>query len=211
MKKTTIFIADDHQLFMDGLEAIIKNTDNFELIGSAQDGRTAFHQILRLLPDIAILDISMPVMDGIELCRKLKEEVPFTKVMMVSMEIDFGIVKSLLDLDVNGYVLKNAGKQELLRALKEISKGGKYFSEEVKNTFFARPSDLQTTRNIILTSREKEVLNLISHGQAAKEIADNLCIGQSTVETHRKHLLSKLGVKNTAEMIRFAMENRLIN
>jgi DNA-binding NarL/FixJ family response regulator len=210
MKKTKIFIADDHQLIIDGIEAIVNKVPEFELIGSAQDGKEAFQQILKLLPDLAILDIMMPGMDGIELCGKLKSEAPWIKVMIVSMEIDFGIIKSLLDLGADGYVLKDAGKQELLKALRSIAQGDKYFSSEVKDVFFDKPFDLQTTKNIILTSREKEVLELLSHGQSAKIIADNLCIGQSTVETHRKHLLSKLNVKNTAEMIRFAMENKLI-
>ncbi|MBT3207585.1 MAG: response regulator transcription factor [Bacteroidetes bacterium] len=210
MKKLKIFIADDHQLFTDGLEAIIKNTEKFELVGSAQDGKTAYDQIVQLQPDLAILDIRMPEIDGIKLCQKIKEELPYTKVMMVSMILEFGIIKTLLDLEVDAYVLKNAGKYELIQALNKISDGEKYFSTAVKETYFSRPSKSQTTRNIILTRREKEVLTLLSHGYIAKEIAEKLFIGQSTVETHRKHLLSKLGVKNSAEMIRFAMQNRLI-
>ena len=211
MKKTTIFIADDHQLFIDGLEAIIKDTEGFELIGSAQNGVEALKQVREKIPDLAILDISMPEMDGIELARKLRHESPHVKIMMVSMVLEFGVIKTLLDLDVKGYVLKNASKQQLIAALKKIGKGEKYFSPEVKDTFFARSSELETTRDIILTRREKEVLKEISLGHSAKEAAEILCIGQSTVETHRKHLISKLGVKNTAEMVRFAILNKLID
>ena len=210
MEKKTIFIADDHQLFIDGLEAIINEMKDFSLVGSARDGISAWEEISKIRPDQVILDINMPGMDGIELCRKIHEEIPFIKILMVSMVLEFGVIKMLLDLDVNGFVLKNAGKQELVQALRKISRGEKYFSSEIKDMYFARPSEHQTTRKIILTRREKEVLNLLSEGFSAKEIADQLFIGQSTVETHRKHLQSKFNVKNTAEMIRFAMENRLI-
>ncbi len=211
MKKTTILIADDHQLFIDGLEAIIKDIKDFELIGSAQNGMEALKLIREKIPDLAILDISMPEMDGIELAKKLREEVPYIKIMMVSMVLEFGVIKTLLDLDIKGYVLKNASKQQLIEALKTIGKGQKYFSPEVKDTFFSRSSELETTRDIILTRREKEVLKEISLGHSARETAEVLMIGQATVETHRKHLISKLGVKNTAEMIRFAILNKLID
>jgi DNA-binding NarL/FixJ family response regulator len=205
-----VFITDDHQIVIDGIKSILGSNQEIEVIGAALSGADALDQLNQLEVDVLLLDINMPEMDGIEVAQRLKEQAHPAKVLILTMHNNPQFTKQLIQLGVLGCLMKNAGKQEMIRAIKAVNQGIRYYGEEVTNMLFDSIDKSQkASQKAELTKREIEVLRLIAHGYTTQEIGDKLFISTHTVETHRKNLLSKLGLKNSAGLARFAAKNGL--
>jgi len=208
-----IFIADDHQMFIDGIKAILKDEAGIQVVGEARNGMEVLEQLEQIKTDLLLLDINMPVMDGIETTRHLRKTFPGIKILMLTMYNNHEFISGLVHEGASGYILKNTGKKELIEAIITVHKGNNYFSKEVTETVMQhlhkKPAD-QKVESVQLTRREKEILVLISREFSTRQIADELFISPNTVETHRKNLMSKLNVKNIAGLVKFALQTGLI-
>lgn len=209
-----VLLADDHELVLDGLKLILERDDRFEVIGEAYDGEELLRKI-RMAPelDIVVLDINMPKKDGIQVTREIKSTYPEVKVLILSMYNRKEFVKNLVDVGIDGYILKNAGKQELLKALETLSGGDPYYGEEVTKTImksYQKKKVFDNPIDVELSTREKEIVKLIANELTTAEIADQLFISVYTVDTHRKNILAKLGVKNAAGIMKFALQTGIV-
>lgn len=206
-----VVIADDHQMFIDGLKSMLEEIDGIEVVGEARNGREAVALCDKEDVDIVIMDISMPVMDGIEATGVIKHNHPGIKVLGLSMYNDKNFIADILKTGASGYILKNTGKQELVHALLALQNGGSYLDAEVSSTLLKSFTTRESARQMLekLSDREMEVLEAIAKGLTTQEIARKLFISKNTVETHRKNLLYKLEARNTAELITNAYKRRL--
>ena len=217
ISRKKIFIADDHQLFIDGLKLIFTNHPDFEISGSGQNGVAILQHIEKNAVDILITDINMPQMDGIAATERIKQINPDIKVIAVSMVNDYASVHKMLQAGADGYVLKNAGTEELMKAIEFALNGEVYINKEISDILLKgmRFNQSPEARRIKafredLTQREKEILLLVVKGLSNQEIADQLHISIPTVKTHRSSILFKCDVKNSAHLVRFIMENDLL-
>ncbi len=205
-----ILIADDHLVFIDGLKALLKEAEDMEVVGHATNGRELVDQVAAHRPDVVLSDIQMPLVDGIEATREIHKRFPQVKVIALTMLNESMFIKRMLEAGAYGYMIKTIDKDELIRAIRTVAGGEKYFSAEVAarlmNNFSGKP---QSHTLDALTRREKEILSLISQGLTDKEIAEKVFLSPLTITTHRKNILSKLGLKNKVELTRFAIENNL--
>ncbi|UXX78036.1 response regulator transcription factor [Reichenbachiella carrageenanivorans] len=209
-KKIRLVIADDHSMFLEGLKVLIEKEDHIDIVGTAKDGLGVLDLIKSTPIDIVITDLSMPNMDGLVLNKNIKSKYPKTKTIVVSTHSDSEMVMQLIKNDVDGYLLKNADPKELFLAISTVFEGDKYFSQEVKDKFMTTMfSDKKKTQVPILTKREKEIIRLITAEFTTSEIATQLHISDHTVNSHRKNLLSKLDVKNTAGLVKYALKHDL--
>jgi len=213
MSKIKLLIADDHTMFLQGIISLLENETNIEIVGKAVNGIEALEVIKKGTVDFIILDISMPEMDGIALSKILKKEHSNVKILIVSTHSNVMLVSRLIRIGVHGYLLKNAEKSELLQAIYTIAKGENYFSEELEEKHLLNKSKIekQISNLTELSSREKEILVLIAHEYNTAEIAEKTFISLNTVNTHRRNLLSKLNAKNTAGLVKYAVENGLVD
>lgn len=210
----SILIADDHRVFIEGMRALMKEFSGFEVTGDAENGEDLVRQVETLQPDIVLTDIQMPVMDGVEATREIHKRFPATKIIALTMVNESLYIRKMLEAGASGYVLKTISKDELLLALTKVAAGEKYFSPEVTAQLVNHFSDKTVSAGSpadLLTKREKEILTLIAQGLTDKEIAEKVCLSPFTITTHRKNMLSKLGLKNKVELTRFAMENNLLS
>ncbi|MBC2845762.1 response regulator [Winogradskyella flava] len=210
----SIIIADDHAMFLDGLKSILAEESSIKIVLTAKTGA----QVLKYLRinteekiDLIITDINMPEMDGVELNNAIKAEFPNIKTLVVSMLEDPKKIKTLTDDNANGYISKNAEKKELLVAIKTILNGDNYFSQRIKQIAMEAMFSAKQQQEITLTKREKEVLKLIAQEFTTQEIADKLFLSKHTIESYRKNLISKLGVRNLAGLTRYAVEQGLLD
>lgn len=204
--KSRVFIVDDHYMVIEGIRSLLQSEKNIEWLGHAMNAASCLAFLQQQLPDIILMDISIPDKSGIDLCKEVKEKYPSVFIIGLSTFNQQSFIQKMMDNGASGYVLKNATKEELLEAITIVAKGKTYLSFEVSKTLKTKPAD-----NIILTRREKEVLKLIADGLTNIEIAQSLFISTTTVDTHRKNLLAKFDVKNTALLIRMAVQMQLIN
>ncbi|PIB34164.1 hypothetical protein BFP72_01325 [Reichenbachiella sp. 5M10] len=210
--KIEILIVDDHKMFLEGLSSILSSEEHIHVAAILTEGREALAYLDRHHVDLVMTDISMPIMDGVELNAALKKHPVCPKTLVVSTESNPPTIQKLIKGGADGYLLKNAEKKELLTAIERIAEGGKYFSKEVQDKYteslFATVPKVNVHAE--LSKREKEILSLIVEEYTAHEIAEKLFISQHTVNTHRKNLLSKLGVKNTAGLVKHTIINGLL-
>lgn len=202
---TKVFIVDDHYMVVEGIRSLLQNEKNIEWVGHAMNADSCLAFLKQQLPDVIFMDISMPDKSGIELCKEVKEKYPSVFIIGLSTFNQQSFIQKMMDNGASGYVLKNATQEELMEAIEAVVRGKIYLSEEASNTL--RKDD---AIDIILTRREKEVLELIASGMTNAEIAQKLFISVTTVDTHRKNLLAKFEVKNTALLIRMAVQMQLI-
>ena len=215
-KKAGVIIVDDHKLFRKGVEALLSDFDFVEVLGEAGNGIELLDILKQISkkPDIILLDLSMPEMDGPEVFEILRDEYPDIKVIILTMEDDNQIILHLIQLGVNGYLLKSADTDEMETALRKVLRNDFYFSDNITEIVM---KDLLNHRNtpksveIKLTSRELDILHLICEELTAGEIADKLCLSARTVEGYRAKLLSKTQTKNMAGLVLFAVKNKLID
>lgn len=209
----SIIIADDHSMFLDGLTSILAEEKSIKIILTAKTGT----QVLKYLRinthekiDLVITDINMPEMDGVELNAAIKTEFPQIKTLVVSMLEDAKKIKILTEANANGYISKNAEKAELLKAIKCILEGQNYFSPRIKQILMEAMFSAKSEPEISLSKRETEVLKLIALEFTTQEIADRLFLSKHTIESYRKNLISKLGVRNLAGLTRYAVEKGML-
>lgn len=207
-----VLIADDHQMFIDGLKSMLDDIEGISVVGEAMNGREVLHNCNQTAVDIVIMDISMPVMDGIAATKALLKVKPDIKILGLSMYNDRNFISDMLKTGAHGYILKNTGKADLLNALYSLESGETYLGGDVSKTllssFMKKTNQPQMVEK--LSEREKEVLECIATGFTTQEIGDKLFISKNTVETHRKNLLYKLNAKNTAELINNAYQKKII-
>lgn len=199
---------DDHQMLIDGIKALLSGQNQFVVIGESNNGKLAVQEIQRLQPDIILTDINMPEMDGIELTKEVKKNNASTKVIALSMYGERGIITDMLKAGVDGYILKNTGKEELIRALSKISNGGIYFSDEVNVEMMK--SHVEETKEIPLTAREIEIVELIAKEYTNAQIGGELFISERTVETHRKNIFRKTDTKSVIGLLKWAVDKKII-
>ncbi|QWX84253.1 response regulator transcription factor [Cellulophaga sp. HaHaR_3_176] len=209
-----LIIADDHKMFIDGLISILHEAPEFSITLTAKNGaQVEKYLAINGADDIHLLitDLTMPEMDGIELNKIVKEKYPALKTLVVSMHIDGGMIDKLIRNNVDGYVPKNAEKEELLTAIRSIVGGEKYFSSEIKKAYTDAMFENKKSEEINLTDREIEVLKLIAEENTTQEIADKLFLSKHTIESYRKNLISKLSVKNLAGLTKHAIKMGLLD
>ncbi|MCX6259050.1 MAG: response regulator transcription factor, partial [Bacteroidia bacterium] len=210
-----ILLADDHQIVRDGIKSLLGNLENLEVVSEAGNSREVLKIFETEVPDIAILDISMPDMSGIELTRLLKAKYPDVKILILSMYNDDEFVINAIKAGADGYLPKNSGLPELSEAICSIIEGQEFFSKTLTDSFFksyvkkVRDNPLDSIQ--LLSKREIEILKMCAEGFINKEIADKLFISIRTVESHKNHIMQKLELKTTADMIRFAIKNKIVN
>jgi DNA-binding NarL/FixJ family response regulator len=209
-----ILIADDHRVFIDGMKALLKEVPGFEVIADAENGKAMIEQVALHHPDVVLTDVQMPVMDGIEATKEIHKRFPEIKIIVLTMLNESMFIKKMLEAGASGYIIKTVDKEELIKVIKKVAAGEKHFSAEVTAQLMNDFSGKTTAQNNPLTSltkREKEILVFISQGFTDKEIAEKVFLSHLTVTTHRKNMLSKLGLKNKVELTRFAIDNKLIS
>lgn len=211
MEKYKLALADDHQLFMDGISFLIRNEPQYEIAAKCTRGNELMDFLARSepAPDVLLLDINLPGLSGVDITREVKSRYPSVAVLIVSMNSHISFIKKLLRLGVDGYILKDNSQNELLTALRAVTAGEKYFSQEVTQAITGSLSG-SGMQQVSLTKREYEVLQLVAEGLTTAAIAEKIFVSASTVVSHRKNIMQKLNVKNGAEMIRYATEMGLL-
>lgn len=211
MNRPTILLADDHRIVVEGLRSLLQS--EFELAGFAENGIELLELAERTRPDVIVTDISMPLLNGIDAVRKLRAQGIQAKVVFLTMHPDVVYATRALEAGASGYVLKHSASDELISAIHEALRGGTFVSQALRNPAldeFLHPSRRHVKPTIELTSRQREVLQLLAEGKSAKEIAAVLGISSRTVETHKYKIMDDLGVKTTAELVRHAIKYGLI-
>lgn len=209
-----ILTVDDHQLVLDGLRLIIGSQKELRLIGEAHNGQEAFDFISEHEVDIILMDLNMPILNGIEASKKILSVKPDSKILILSMLSDTKLVQKLVKEGIKGYMLKNSGQDEILQAINKIKNGGTYFDPHIVELMMNGQTNTKPNKEGIhpsLSRREKEILQLIISELTSSEIAAKLFIGVGTVESHRRNMISKLGVRNTAGLVSAAYEYGLLD
>jgi len=216
MQKTTVLLADDHTVVRQGLRALLEAEGDIQVIGEADTGRQAVQLARKLLPDIIVMDIAMPLLNGLEATRQITKDIPSAKVLILSSYSDDEYVHQLTEAGAMGYLVKQTAATELIKAIREASKGNAYFSPAISKRLldqyresFMRGQPVKK-RGDLLTSRESEVLQLIAEGKANKQIAAELCISIKTVEKHRQQVMNKLNIHDVAGLTRYAITKGII-
>lgn len=216
MEKIKILLADDHQMFLDGLSSLLSQVKDVEIVGAVNDGGMVIEQLQNKKPDLVILDMNMPVLNGLETTKKIKQSHPHIKVLGLTMDNDLDSITGMLEAGASGYILKNTGKAELEMAIQQVMAGKYYLSQSISTqlaqNLLLNLNQKKPETNILdnLTEREIEILKLIALEHSNTEIATLLFISPKTVETHRKNLMRKIGVKNSLGVYKFALKHKLI-
>jgi DNA-binding NarL/FixJ family response regulator len=216
MKRITVLLVEDHTVVREGLRNLIELEDDFEVAGEAHTGREAVVQVKKLQPDVVLMDIAMPLLNGLEATRQMLKANPATKVLMLSAHSDDAYVKSATESGARGFLLKQGTAHDVCRAIREVHKGNKIFSTVIsrrQERIHLLAPDRRgriTKKDTSLTTREMEVLQLVAEGKANKETAAELGIGLKTVEKHREHLMQKLDIHDTAGLTRYAISAGII-
>ena len=216
MKKITILVAEDHMIVREGFRKMLELEDDLQVVGEAEDGRLAVAMAKKLRPDVILMDIAMPQLNGLEATRQLRKLLPDIKVLMLSAHNDDAYVKNAIDSGAVGFLLKQTSAHDVCRAIREVHQGKTFFSPSIDRHFKRLNPQLPgragaINSNVVpLTSREMEVLQLIAEGKANKQTAHELGIGIKTVEKHREHLMEKLDIHDTAGLTRYAISAGII-
>ena len=216
MKRITVLLAEDHMIVREGFRKMLELENDFEVVGEAQDGRAAVALAKKFRPEVVLMDIAMPLLNGLEATRQVLKAVPTTKVLMLSAHSDDAYVKNATDSGAMGFLLKQTSAHDVCRAIREVHKGKTFFSPSIsrrQDRIHPLSHDHASgfkKKAVQLTSREMEVLQLIAEGKANKETASELGIGIKTVEKHREHLMEKLDIHDTAGLTRYAISAGII-
>ena len=202
-----VFIVDDHYMVIEGIRSLLQTETDIEWMGHATNAASCLAFLQHQLPDVILMDINLPDKSGIDLCKEVKEKYPAIFILGLSTFNQQSFIEKMIGSGASGYVIKNATQQELMEAIHTVVKGKEYLSFDAAVAL--RKPDTQNNIPVI-TRREKEVLELIAEGMTNNEIARQLFISSTTVDTHRKNLLSKLGAKNTASLVRIAAQLKLV-
>lgn len=215
---TSVFIADDHKLIRNGIISTLNASGDVDILGEASNGKDALAGIKKLKPDIVLLDISMPDMNGIEVMQELSSEFSSAKVLFLTMYDDYNYINKCLEVGASGYLVKSDVGEEIVEAIKTVAKGGTYFSNSVQKAVMSNYTDTLNKKKkteeveiIVLTKREKEVVKLVSDGFTSGQIAEKLFVSPRTIDTHRANLMKKLKVKNSVELVNKVREFSLLD
>jgi DNA-binding NarL/FixJ family response regulator len=211
-----LVLGDDHNLVRQGLRKILEEQPDWEVVAQSSDGRDAVKQALALKPDVVILDIGMPLLNGIEATRQIVRRLPSAHVLILSMHADEAYITRALQAGAQGYLLKDCADEELIRAVTSVSAGKSFFSPAVARVMLDDYVRHLASKGIAdrydaLSEREREIFQLVAEGHSNKEVAELLHVSPATVETHRAHILEKLDVHNTAELVLFAVRRGVIS
>ena len=216
MDELRVLLGDDHTVLRQGLRKILEDRRDWRVVAEAGNGRDAVREAIELNPDVAVLDIGMPLLNGIEATRQIIRRAPAVRILILSMHSDQAYVTQAVQAGARGYLLKESAGSELIAAIAAIAAGESFFSPAVAQVVFDDYVRSLTERGITdrydaLSEREREVLQLVAEGKSSKEIAEVLSISPATVETHRAHMLQKLGLRNTAEVVRYAARRGIVH
>jgi two-component system, NarL family, response regulator NreC len=210
-----VLLGDDHVVLRQGLRKILEDRRDWRVVAEAGNGRDAVRAAIEINPDVAVLDIGMPLLNGVEATRQIVRRAPSVRVLILSMHSEQAYVTQAVQAGARGYLLKESAGAELIEAIAAVAAGRSYFSPAVAEVVFDDYVRGLTERGITdrydaLSEREREVLQLVAEGRSSKEIAEVLSISPATVETHRTHVLQKLGLRNTAEVVRYAARRGIV-
>lgn len=211
--KTKILLVDDHKILRDGICSLVKGYDDMEVVGEAADGRTAIRLVQELSPDVVIMDISMPDLNGIDATRRIIADYPNVKIIALSMHYDKQFVSEIFKAGASGYLIKDSAFDELEHAVRIVMDGKTYINPQIASLVVeslvtqSAPSNHQAFS--LLTEREREVLQLIAEGKSTKQIASDLNVSAKTVESHRRQVMGKLNIRNVAELTKYAIREGL--
>ena len=214
MSKIRVFLADDHKILRESLVILLSQKENIEVVGASGDGQDAYRKILELKPDIAVLDISIPRLNGLDLAEKLRLELPEVKVIILTMHKSGEFVSKALCVGVRGYVLKDNALEELIESIELVYANKIYLSHDITGIvvegFVHKNRESAEAGENTISSREKEILQLLAEGKSNKDISDLLNLSIKTVETHRSNIMRKLGFKNITDLVLYAVRNHII-
>ncbi len=214
MKTIRVILADDHEMFRSGLKGLLEKEPDFKVVAQAEDGEKLLEKLRKVTVDCVVMDLSMPNLDGLATLKEIQKEFPKTKCLVLTMQKDEEHFKRAMANGAKGYILKDRAFDSLVIAIKMVMKGKSYvssaISEIITNQYLSSVREGDSPSLEILTSREKEILKLIAQGHANKNIATKLKISIRTVETHRSHLIHKLGLKTTAALVKYAIAKGII-
>ncbi len=212
-----ILLVDDHSLMREGMVAMLRDVEDIEIVGSIASGEEAVNMADQLKPNLILMDIMLRGMTGIEATRWIKERDPHVKIILISMEVSKDYISAGIKSGVDGYLHKDSEKSTLIEAIRMVDKGGRYFNEAITSLvfedFYKHEKTGKTKEKKIsqdLTKREHEILELVAEGKSNREVGESLFISVKTVETHKTHILEKLGLRNTAELVKYAIKNNII-
>ena len=217
MDKIKILLADDHQMFLDGLCALLSQITYVEIVAAVNNGAQLLEKLKTIKGDLVIADLHMPVIDGLEATKMIRELYPSVKVLGLTMDNELETIQAMLEAGASGYILKNTGKAELELAILQVMKGENYLSQSIsaqlaQSLFRKKMAVAEEISELdMLTEREIEILKMVALENSNVEIAEKLYISPKTVETHRKNLMKKIGVRNSLGIYKFALKHKLIN
>lgn len=214
MSKIRVFLADDHKILRESLVILLSQKENIDVVGAAGDGQEAYRKILELKPDIAVLDISIPHLNGLDLAEKLKVELPEVKVVILTMHKSGEFVSKALCAGVRGYVLKDNALEELIECIELVSERKIYLSQDITGIvvdgFVNNNRENLESGEGAISSREREILQLLAEGKSNKDVSDLLSLSIKTVETHRSNIMRKLNFHNITDLVLYAVRNHMI-
>lgn len=204
-----ILLADDHEIVREGIKLLINEQEDMQVVGEAANGEEAIEKTVELNPDIVVMDVSMPELNGMKATKKIKERFPGTKVLTLTRHSDDGYLQQLIQAGANGYILKQSAPNELINAIRKISAGNAYLdptlTEKVMGGYIRQSTALKNASKIHITERETEVVRLIAWGYSNKEIAARLQLSVKTVEAHKANAMRKLGISSRIDIVRYAI------
>jgi two-component system response regulator NreC len=213
MKKTSVLLCDDHTLFREGIKAILRDEPSIEIIGEAEDGRSAVLKAQKLLPDVVLMDISMPDLNGFEATARILQSNPKIRILILTMYEEEEVITRCLTAGASGYVLKDAPRADLIHAIDVVKRGGQYLSSRALKKvvkLHVEGAKSGATDYERLSSREREVLKLLADGLTLKDIATRLVLSVKTVDTHKTNMMRKLNLHDRTEVIKYAIQRKLI-
>ena len=212
-KKITVLVCDDHELFRQGVKTVLNSQPDMEVVGEASDGKQAVDEALRTIPDVVLMDISMPILKGFDATRRIKKALPGAKVLILTIYDDEDLVARCLAAGASGYVLKDSPPLQLIYAIQAVNRGQKYMSPgvltDVVRQYLAQPAEFKGGYES-LSDREREILVLLAEGHALKDIAVQLDLSVKTVDAHKCNLMRKLDLHDRSGLIRYAIRKRLV-
>jgi len=209
-----IIIADDHRLFREGLVNLLSESKDIEIVAQAENGRDVIEKAKELIPNVVIMDIGMPIINGVEATKQLFKELPAIKVIALSMHSDKQYIKGMLEAGASGYLFKNCAYDELIEAIHTVNSGKKYLSDmitEIMIQDYLGKEESNPESNTELTERESEILKLIAEGVPTSEISELLFVSVKTIGTHKQHLLEKLNLKTSTDLIKYAIKKGIVS
>ncbi|UCD58906.1 MAG: response regulator transcription factor [Candidatus Hydrogenedentota bacterium] len=212
MKKTTVLLADDHKIVLEGLKGLL--ADEFDVVGTVEDGRALLEQVQQLCPDVIVVDVAMPLLNGIDAVKQIKKTGLDTKVVFLTMHHDAMYAKEAFEAGALCFVLKHSAPSELTKAIQEALKGNTYISPAIAHDvmqLYKEEVDTRAGTSGSLTLRQREVMQLLAEGKSAKEIANILHISARTVEFHKYNMMEQLGIKTSAELVHFAIKHGIVS